>query len=610
MIFFKHKLRKKLPYYRITRSAKRRLDDIAAALPARGDARPVAPPAAVTPKDAPRHFKPEPTVPQRERPFAAFLRVATCALVCIAFVGVSAALLLLRSSAPAQPPAASVLPTPTATPKPAYTMEIENAETRGGCAFFDIVLTFSEAEQRRAAFYTTDLNAPEGVQNTALSIEGREAKLDGSPVFIRDAATSRYRASVSAKLPEPLLGGALKAELTISALYGMKESGDRNAPLTQPDIALNAVCTQSFVFTAAQRLEKVVGAENGIKLSSVSYDDWGDGTCTVQVDYPYMEGVEPYLHLDFDGESLPVRIENEPWSGMPELADILYTFGEIPPDTQRMTLQVFFPYLNDEKKTMSSATDPAAQLAAEFTLYPQEDRFERKTDSAQLADIEQITANARRQPLFYTDHTYLPYSEGGHYKWGADEPLFPSLTFYLDTDLPWALPLECWVVATNGEVVTFPLYGETPDADGLVSGEGYSYSVETYQFQGMTHRGYSATVTFGEDLEFWDNNDVTLTITNTVSGRVLAASTIERYPTGQWGSGADDPSSEVPEDAPEAGSPEASPEPEPSPTPEASESQPTEEAPPPESQPDAEAVSSTPVSASGERPHGENGRPH
>lgn len=568
MIFFKRKLRKKLPYYRLTRSAKRRLNEIAAALPARDTAAVVSPPSAEKAPLAPRHLKPEPPQPLRERPAAALLRVAVCAVVCIAFVGVVAALLLLRSSVPVGPPAAqSTTPLPTPTPTPAYTMKIENAETRGGCAFFDVVLTFSDEKLRRAAFYTTELNAPEGTVNTALLIEGKKTPLDGSPIFYREDGSNCYRAAVSAKLPEPLTGGPLKAEFTISALYGMNEGGNTYAALTEPDIALNSPCAQSFVLKAAQLWSSMAGAKNGVDLLSADYD-WDAATCTVVVKYPYVvEGIEPSISLvDSNGDFIPIEISNNRSSAQ-GFAEQNLTFGNVPYDAERLILRVLLPHF-----IYSEKSDSVAQLVAEFTLFPQENWFMRsgefENEGLEECDIEQITASWKRTSSIYTDHVYLSFVSNYYdYESEASGSVLPTLQFFVDTDLAWALPLECEVTATNGERVLVPLFGERPAPGESVSGEGYRYDIENYQQNGLPHHCYTVSVTFAGNSSFWDENDAVITIKNTVSGRVVATSTVERFPSGfggtqppEEGSGGAGEEPALPSEAP-ADQPEASPSP-------------------------------------------------
>ena len=526
MIFFKHKLKKHLPYYRLTRSAKRRLDEIAAALPPRDTGTVDLTPQAEQEPNGPRHLKqeaPRPIQPMRERPAAAFMRVAVCAVVSIAFIGIFAALMFLRSAAPDILPAASsgVAPSATPTPEPLYTMEIENAETRGGCAFFDVVLTFGEAEYRSAAFYTTALNEQEGVTNTVLSIGGKTAKLDGSPIFYQEATNSRYRASVSAKLPENYEGGPIDAELTISALYGMSFSEDRKAPITEPDFTIEEDCTQSFTLTEAKPWAEVVGAANGVSLEFMSYYP-DQELCVLMLKYPDLDGLLPSLEVtDQDGRSLSSRsIEDKESSRIDgNYATQRFTYDGVTADTERLVLRVRFSYFVEE------TLDTVQVLAAEYTLFPQEDWFMRsgsyQDEGMAEFDMELITANWRRVSLCFSDHIYLTFISP-HYTTLDGEYVLPVLNVFLHSDLPWALPLQCEITPTGKEKIVIPLYGNPPPESQKTPGRVY-FSVENYERAGLPYRAYSITANFEIDPDFWRENDAQIVIRNTVSGRVLVS---------------------------------------------------------------------------------------
>lgn len=529
MIFFKHRLRKKLPYYRLTRTAKRRLDEIADLLPPREAGAIDLTLPAEQEVNRPRHLKqraPQPIQPVREHPAAVFLRVAVCAVVGIAFVGVIATLLLLRSAAPGTLLAASseLAPTAAPTPAPLYTMEIENAEIRGDCAFFDVVLTFREAEYRHAAFYTTALNAKAGVTNAVLSIDGKTAKLDGSPIFYQEDTLSRYRASVSAKLPETYTGGSVEGKLTISALYGMNFKGDRNIPITEPDFTVEEHCTQSFELTEATPWTEVVGAANGVSLESVNYYyrdsyEMDNGEFVVRIKYPDLDSFEASVQIaDQDGRSMSRKMVDDKSSNGDGTVDQLCYFEGVTPETERLVLRVWFSYFVEQ------TLDTTQVLAAEYTLFPQEDWFMRSGEyqdegMEEVFDMERITANWKRISLCFSDHIFLTFISP-HYATLDEEYVLPELNVFLHSDLPWALPLQCEITATGREKIVIPLYGEPP-AESQEKPENAYFSMESYERAGLPYRAYSVTATFGIDPDFWRENDAQIVIRNTVSGRVL-----------------------------------------------------------------------------------------
>lgn len=568
MIFFKHRLRKKLPYYRLTRNAKRRMDEIAEALPPRETGVVDLTPPAEQEVNGPRHLKqevPQPIQPVRERPAAVFLRVAVSALVCIAFVGLIATVLILRSAAPATLPAAAsseLAPTAAPTPAPLYTMEIENAETRGGCAFFDVVLTFLEEEYRHAAFYTTSVNEPQDVTNTAFSIGGKTAKLDGSPIFYQEDLPSRYRATVSAKLPESYEGGSIDAELTISALYGMNFSGDRDVPITEPDFTIKENCIQSFTLTEATPWATVVGAANGVELNFVDYD-WITGRFNVRIRYPDLDGFMPSLWIvDQDEEMLWPYFIGDKFSEGDGTASITFVYEGLTVDMERLQMRVWFSYFVEQ------TLDTMQVLAAEYTLFPQEDRFIRSEEYQDLGmaefDMELITANWNRSELYYTDHVcvtdfWFTYAEA---KPGY---ISPVLNADLDFDLPWALPLQAEIKLETGETIVIPLEkGKTEQERDEY--QFVTFDVENYQRAGLPHLYYHIIVSLFDNSLFTEEYDAEILIRNRVSGRVLATAKADlRSHT----DGVDDTqgSSETPAD------------PEPSPEPPAASQQPSDQMP-------------------------------
>ena len=530
MIFFKHKLKKHLPYYRLTRSAKRRLDEIAAALPPRDTGTvDLTPQAEQEVNGGPRHLKqeaPRPIQPMRERPAAVFMRVVVCAVVSIAFIGIFAALMFLRSAAPDILPAASSELAPTATPfispTPAppspYTMTVTWPEIRGGCAFFDVVLNFEDEEYRKAAFYTTELNAEPGTTNTVLMIGGKTAKLDGSPVFYPDGLGGAYRATVSSKMPDSYEGGPIDAQLSLTALYGMSYSGDRNAPIVEPDFVILERCTQSFTLTEAKPWADVIGEANGVSLHNVNYD-WETGHFSLTLTYPDLYGFMPSLTIvDPDGETLSPYFIDDKFSNEDGTADITFYYDGLTDDTERLLLHVWFSYFVEQ------TLDPMTVLAAEYTLFPQEEWFMRSGEYQDLGmaefDMELITANWRRSVLYYTDHIYV-VDLGLHYaKIDLAHP-YPVLNLMFDSDLPWMLPLQAEIELETGEMIIIPLdTGQTGQA-----GNEYNivtYEIESYERAGLPYRSYQITVYMYDNPLFLKEYEADITIRNRVSGRVIA----------------------------------------------------------------------------------------
>ena len=527
MIFFKHRLRKKLPYYRLTRNAKRRMDEIAETLPPRETGVvDLTPPAQQEVNGGPRHLKqevPQPIQPVRERPAAVFLRVAVSALVCIAFVGLIATVLILRSAAPATLPAAAnseLAPTAAPTPAPLYTMKIENAEIRGGCAFFDVVLTFLEEEYRHAAFYTTELNSngsPDSIHH-ALLIGGKKNVLDGSPIFYQEDLPSRYRATVSAKLPESYEGGPIDAEFTISALYGMNFGGDSYAPMIEPDVAIEESVTQSFTLTEATPWATVVGAANGVELNFVDYD-WITGRFNVKVRYPDLDGFMPSLWIvDQDEEMLWPYFIGDKFSEGDGTASITFVYEGLTADMERLQMRVWFSYFVEQ------TLDTMQVLAAEYTLFPQEDRFIRSEEYQDLGmaefDMELITANWNRSELYYTDHVYVT---DFWFTYAEAKPgyISPVLNADLDFDLPWALPLQAEIKLETGETIVIPLEkGKTEQERDEY--QFVTFDVENYQRAGLPHLHYHIIVSLFDNSLFTEEYDAEILIRNRVSGRVLA----------------------------------------------------------------------------------------
>lgn len=524
MIFFKHKLKKHLPYYRITRNAKRRLDEIAETLPPRETGVvDLTPPAQQEVNGGPRHLKqevPQPIQPARERPAAVFMRVAVSALVCIAFVGLIATVLILRSAVPDILPAASseLAPTAAPTPAPLYTMEIENAETRGGCAFFDVVLTFLEEEYRHAAFYTTSVNEPQDVTNTAFSIGGKTAKLDGSPIFYQESTQSRYRATVSAKLPDSYKGGSIDATLTITALYGMGYTGDRDVPLTEPDFTIEEHCTQSFTLNEAKPWSEVLGTRNGVELSSVNYD-WDTGHFSLKLNFPDLDGFMPELTItDQNDNSLSPYYIDDKYSNRDGTATVNFYYEGLTYDTERLILRVWFPYFVEQ------TLDPMTVLAAEYSLFPQGDWFMGSGEYTELGmsdfDMEIITANWKRSVLYYTDHVYVVEMAFRYAKIDLAHP-YPVFNLMFDSDLPWMLPLQAEIHLETGETIIIPLdTGQTGQA-----GNEYNiviYEIEPYERAGLPYRSYAITAYMYDNPLFKEEYDADIIIRNRVSGRVLA----------------------------------------------------------------------------------------
>lgn len=532
MMFFKHKLKKHLPYYRITRTAKRRLDEIAAALPPRETGEvDLTPPAQQEATGGPRHLKqeiPQPIQPVRERPVAAFMRVTVCAVVCIAFVGLFAALMLLRSAAPDPVPAASSELAPTATstpdPAPAYTMMITNAETRGGCAFFYVLVNFREVPYRHAAFYTTELNAPEGVVNTSLSVGGEAVKLDNSLIFYPAEIEGYYRAAASAKLPESYQGGPIDAELTISALYGMTYGGDRDVPLTEPDFTVEESCTQSFELKEAKPWADIVGEANGVKLWSVEYfwDEYQYGHFIVTLDYPNLYGFQPTLEItNQDGRKLLCYMVEDKYSNADGTATQRFFYEGLtaePERLQRLLLHVGFEYFDDQILT------PTTVLAAEYSLFPQEDWFMRSGEYQDLGmveyDMERITANWKRLSLVYTDHVYATHFDF-HYAKIEPDHVYPVLNIGLDSDLPWTLPLQAEIMLETGDTIVIPLDGnqsEQRDGEYDIS----FVNLETYLRDNLPYRSAEISVHLYDNPLFLKEYDAEILIRNRVSGRVIA----------------------------------------------------------------------------------------
>ena len=585
MIFFKHRLRKKLPYYRLTRNAKRRMDEIAETLPPRETGVVDLTPPAEQEVNGPRHLKqevPQPIQPVRERPAAVFMRVAVSALVCIAFVGLIATVLILRSAAPATLPAAAsseLTPTAAPTPAPLYTMKIENAEIRGGCAFFDVVLTFLEEEYRHAAFYTTELNSngsPDSIHH-ALLIGGKKNVLDGSPIFYQEDLPSRYRATVSAKLPESYESGSIDAEFTISALYGMNFGGDSYAPMIEPDVAIEESVAQSFTLTEATPWATVVGAANGVDLEFVQYD-WTTGLFNVRIRYPDLDGFLPSLSIidgGEDGKMLSPYFIDDKFSNGDGTAYITFVYKGLTESTERLLLRVWFPYFNEN-------LEPMDVLAAEYSLFPQEDWFMRSGEYQELGmrefDMELITANWQRPAVFYADHVYMSYGSFRYVEM-SDGTVSPTVHIFLDTDLPWALPLQCEFKTTDGEEILLLLYGE-PNPEGEQTPGNAYYSVENYLRNGKPHRAYVITATFEKEVDF-SNNHPLINIRNIVSGRNLGNTTAwYSDPNGEynelWGMGH---GHEWWEQLAKTNDPSADPQPEPSPEPPAASQPPADQMP-------------------------------
>lgn len=547
--YFKRRLRKKLPYYKLTSGGKAKIDEMLMNLPRRGAPEAVPPlieaepeKAAPAPapkhgrhaKAAPRHQKPEepkrlPEIPLWKRRLGTAVRATVCTAVCAAFVCLFVFLILLRSSVPLEPSNSESVPGPTAspTPAPAYTMEIVDAETRGGYAFFDVILTALAPELQNAAFLTPELYEQEG--NTELTIGGASVPLYTDPVFYpENDGGGTYRASVCARADafDPLTEYA--ASFTLSKLYGMKVGGNTYMAMTEPEIEVKFTAASEFKLAPARLWSDVVGAANGVDLLSIDYNA-EEGSVYAEVACPYHEMFQPSLSLCnpdveyYGANSMDTAVDED------GVLTVSCTFQNVSPDAEQLVLQVFLPNLEFDPNRIATSQ----YAVAEFTFFPREGWFMRSETLGDCRDIEEVTTSWRIAAPVFTNHVLFDGTFVMHdYAMDVEAQEFsvPELQFVVYTDVSWALPLECEVTATNGTSFTVPLYSTySLQNSGRLSGDGYTVDVgESDMYSLRPYRSYVVTVTFPkEDLKrFWKENDVDIFVKNTVSGKTLFHHTV------------------------------------------------------------------------------------